>query len=77
LKKKHEERTLGLQLDETVPPGTSAIVALIDDMYLDRVERALTRATKRVEKAVDSEDYDKLEKALSESSKQVKSATES
>ncbi len=77
LKKRHEERTLGLQLDETVPPGSSAIVALIDDKYLDRVERALTRSTKRVEKAVDSEDYDKLEKALSESSKQVRSATES
>ncbi|MEX1103181.1 MAG: DUF1269 domain-containing protein, partial [Dehalococcoidia bacterium] len=52
LKKKHDERKLGLELEEYVPPGSSAIVAIIDDKYLDRVERALTRATKRVEKAV-------------------------
>ena len=77
LVKRHDERKLGLQLDETVPPGSSAIIALIDDKYLDRVERALTRATKRIEKAVDSEDYDKLEKALSESSKDVRSAVDS
>jgi uncharacterized membrane protein len=76
-RKKYEERQLGLHLDDTVPPGSSAIVALIDDKYMDRVERTLTRATRRVEKAVDSGDYEKLEKALSESSKQVKSATES
>lgn len=77
LVERHEERKLGLQLDETVPPGSSAIIALIDDKYLDRVERSLTRATKRVEKAVDAEDYDALEKALSESSKEVRSSIES
>ncbi len=77
LVERHQERKLGLQLDETVPPGSSAIVALIDDRYLDRVERALTRATKRVEKAVEAEDYEELEKALDKSAKEVRSATES
>lgn len=77
LVKRHEERQLGLQLDETVPPGSSAIVAVIDDKYLDRVERALTRSTKRIHKAIDAEDYDKLEEALAESSKEVRSAVDS
>ena len=77
LVERHEERKLGLQLDETVPPGSSAIVALVDDKYVDRVERALTRTTKRVEKAVEHEDYDELEKALSKSEKEVRSAIDS
>jgi uncharacterized membrane protein len=77
LVRRHEERQLGLQLDETVPPGSSAIIAVIDDKYLDRVERALTRSSKRIHKAIDSEDYDKLEEALAESEKEVKSAIDS
>jgi uncharacterized membrane protein len=76
LVERHQERKLGLQLDETVPPGSSAIIALVDDKYLDRVERALTRASKRVEKAVEAEDYEELEKALEKSSKEVRSAVD-
>jgi uncharacterized membrane protein len=77
LVRRHEERQLGLQLDETVPPGSSAIIAVIDDKYMDRVDRALTRSMKRTQKAIDSDDYEKLEKALSESSKEVRSAVDS
>ena len=77
LVRRHEERQLGLQLDETVPPGSSAIIAVIDDKYMDRVDRALTRSMKRTQKAIDSDDYEKLEQALSESSKEVRSAVDS
>ena len=42
--KKHEEKELGADLDEYFPPNSSAVVAVIDDMYLDRVDAALAKA---------------------------------
>ena len=56
LTKKHQEKKLGMDLEEVMPPGTSALVVVVDDMYADRVDRALDKATKRVSKAIDSGD---------------------
>ena len=61
LKKRHEEKQLGVDLEEYLPPGTSAVIVLVDDTYLDRVDRALTKSSKKISKAVDSGDVDKLE----------------
>ena len=77
LTKKHQEKKLGAELEEYLPPDSSAIVVVLDDLYLDRVERSLTRADKRIAKAVDSEDYDKLQKALEKSEAEVQGAVES
>ncbi len=77
LTKKHEEKKLGVELDEYLPPNSSAVAAVVDNRYLDRVEKALGKASKRVDKAIDTDDYDKLQKALSKSADQVGDALDS
>ena len=42
--KKREEKKVGLELEEYLPKGSSAIVAVLDDKYLDRIDAALGRA---------------------------------
>ncbi len=76
LVKRHEEKELGVDLDEYLPPNSSAAV-VVDDRYLDRVEKALTRADKRISKAIDSGDADKLAKALEKSSDELGDAIDS
>jgi uncharacterized membrane protein len=75
--KKHEEKKLGVDVDEYLPEGSSAILVLLDDEYLDRVQMALEKADKRISKAIDKGDYEKLEKALEKSADQVDKAMDS
>jgi uncharacterized membrane protein len=77
LTKKHEEKQLGVDVDEYLPPGSSAIVVVLDDQYLDRVDKALTKADKKVNKAIDSGDYDKINKAIADAGDNVSDAIES
>ncbi len=77
LTKKHEERLLGVALEEYLPPESSAVVVLIEDTYLDRVEAALGKADKRISRAVDSDDFTRLTKALAKSEEQVAKTVES
>ena len=62
--RKYEEKQIGVELSEYFPPDSSAVVVLVDDQYLDRVQSALGKSVKSVDKAIDSGDYDKLVKAL-------------
>jgi len=71
IKKNHEEKQFGVDVDEYLAPGTSAVVAVVDDKWADRVEKALDRADKRISKAIDSDDFDKLRKAIDESADDV------
>ena len=75
--KKHEEKELGVELDEYFPANSSAVVAVVDDVYLDRLQAVLGKAGKRVSKAIDRDDYDKLVKAVSKSADQIDDALES
>jgi len=77
LTKRHAEKELGVELGEYFPPSSSAVVVVIEDRYLDRVETALTKADKRIDKAIDSGDYEKLKKALEKSESQVGDALDS
>jgi uncharacterized membrane protein len=77
LAKKHEEKKLGVDLDEYLPEGSSAILVVLHDQYLDGVESALTKADKQVNKAIDSDDYDDLQKALSKADTEVDAAVDS
>ena len=77
LKKKHEEKQLGVEMEEYLPPGSSAVVAIVDDTYADRVEAALVNSDKRINKAIDKDDYDELQKALAQSSDEVTKAVNS
>ena len=74
LKKRHEEKQLGVDVDEYLPPGSSAVVAVVDDQWADKVESALVKSDKRISKAIDSGDYEELQKAISKSSDQVSEA---
>ncbi|MCZ7529645.1 MAG: DUF1269 domain-containing protein [Acidimicrobiia bacterium] len=75
--KKHEEKQLGVELEEYFPPGSSAVVVVVDDRYLDRVEAALRKADKKISKAIDSDDYEKLQKAISDAGDDVGKAVDS
>jgi uncharacterized membrane protein len=71
IRKSHEEKQFGVDVDEYLAPGTSAVVAVVDDKWADRVEDALDRADKRISKAIDSNDYERLRKAIEESADDV------
>ena len=75
--KKHEEKELGADVDEYFPPDSSAVVVVVDNKYLDRVEAALIKANKKVSKAIDQDDYEKLSKAVSDAQKDVGDAIDS
>ena len=77
LTKKHEEKKLGVSLEEYLPENSSAVVVIIDDVYLDRVQKALGKAGKHVSKAIDNDDYEALQKALAKGSDEVADAVDS
>ncbi len=77
LTKRHEEKELGVDVDEYLPAGSSAVVAVVDDRWADKVENALAKSDKRINKAIDSGDYDELQKAISKSSDEVSGAINS
>ncbi len=74
LRKRHEEKKMGVDVEEYLPPGSSAVVAVVDDEYADKVENALVKSDKRINQAIDSGDYDELQKAISKSSAEVSGA---
>ena len=77
LVKKHDEKQMGADVEEYLPPGTSAILVVIDDQYLDNVESALTKADKKLNKAIDSGDYDDIQKAIADAADNVDDAIDS
>jgi uncharacterized membrane protein len=64
--KRHEEKSIGVDAEEWLPVNSSAIVVVVDDLYLDRVDAAVGKATKKVDKAIDKGDYDAVVKAVNE-----------
>lgn len=63
--------------DEYLPLSTSAVVVIIVDQHLDRVETVLGKAAGRVSKATDSGSYDKLQNALSKSGDEIGAGADS
>jgi uncharacterized membrane protein len=72
--KKRDEKEVGLELEDYLPKGSSAIVAVVDDRYLDRIDAALAKAVKNVNKAIDRDDYAELEKAINEGGDKIAKA---
>ncbi|HEX6256477.1 MAG TPA: DUF1269 domain-containing protein [Euzebyales bacterium] len=77
LMKRHEESQLEIALHDYLPPGSSAIVALVEDRHLDRIDEALTRSAKKVSRAIDSGDYDKIRQELEDAGYRIGRAIES
>lgn len=75
--KRHEEKEIGVDAEEWLPNGSSAIVAVVDDLYLDRVEKAVDKAAKKVSKAIDEDDYDAVVKAVNEGDEKIIDAAQS
>lgn len=75
--KHHEEHELGVEAEQWLPNDSSAIVAVVDDLYLDNIDRAVAKATKKLNKAIDKGDYDAVVKALDEGSHQIVDAVDS
>lgn len=77
LMKRHTERELEVELDDVLPPASSAVVAVAEDRYLDRIDKALATSAKKISRAIDAEDYDKLRKELDAAGLRVDRAVES
>ena len=75
--KRHEEKQIGLDAEEWLPVNSSAIVAVVDDLYLDRVDAAVTKAVKKANKAIDKGDYDAIVTALNEGTDGITKAVDS
>lgn len=75
--KRHEEKQIGVDAETWLPAGSSAIVAVIDDLYLDRVDKAVDKAIKKTNKAIDKGDYDAVVKAVNDGDEKVIDAVES
>jgi len=76
--KRHDEHNIASAVDDEdwLPPGSSAIVAVVDDEYLDNVDAAVAKATKKVSKAIDKGDYDAVVKALDEGGEKIVKAVD-
>jgi uncharacterized membrane protein len=77
--KHHQEHTIAssVEAEDWLPRGSSAIVAVIDDQYLDRIDAAVGKAQRKLKKAIDKGDYDAVVKALNEGGEKVVEAIES
>jgi uncharacterized membrane protein len=71
IKKNRDEKKLGVDVDEYLAPGTSAVVAVVDEKWSDKVKMALRRADKRISKPIDADDYEKLRMAIEGSSDDI------
>lgn len=77
LLKRSEEKEIGEQLRDYLPPGSSAILAVVEDDYADRIDKAITKSAKKVSRAIDKGDYDKLAKELDNAGYRIGGAIES
>jgi uncharacterized membrane protein len=77
LAKRHEEKAIGVDAQAWLPNGASAIVAVVEALYQDRVDRAVDKAVKKTNKAIDKGDYDAVIKAVNEGDEKVIQAVES
>jgi uncharacterized membrane protein len=75
--KRHEEKEIGVDAEAWLPAGSSAIVAVVDDLYLDRIDNAVAKAVKKTNKAIDKGDYEAVVKALNEGGDDIAKAVDS
>jgi hypothetical protein len=53
-----------------VPPGSSGVVAVFEEIWVDEVEKQLAKADRKACKAVDKQTANELEKGLAQTKKQ-------
>ena len=72
LTKTHQEHGIAKDVEETITPGTSGVVAVFEEIWVEEVETALARATRKAVKQVDREQAKELKVALKEAKKEDK-----
>jgi uncharacterized membrane protein len=70
LNKHHDEKGIARDVEDVVPPGTSGVVAVFEEIWVDEVERQLAKADKKAIKEADKATADELKKGLAETKKQ-------
>jgi uncharacterized membrane protein len=70
LTKHHQEKGLEKDLEDTIPPGTSGVVAVFEEIWVAEVERQLAKADKKAVKEADKQTAKELKAALDETKKQ-------
>lgn len=77
LAKHHEEKSIQKDIEDVVPPGTSAIVAVFEEIWVDEVERQLAKAERKAIKEADKQTANELKRGLAETKKQESAGTAS
>jgi uncharacterized membrane protein len=70
LAKHHEEKGIQQDIEDAVPPGTSAVVAVFEEIWVDEVRRQLAKAERKAVKQADKQTANELKKGLAETKKQ-------
>ena len=73
LAKHHEEKSIQRDIEDVVPPGTSAVVAVFEEIWVEEVERQLAKAERKAIKAADKQTASELKRGLAEAKKQESS----
>jgi uncharacterized membrane protein len=61
LKHRHDRSELKQQIEETLPPGTSGVVAIVENTFLEQLDRTLAAAEKVSKQAMDATTVKDLE----------------
>jgi len=69
LAKHHEEKGIAKDLEDVVPPGTSGVVAVFEEVWVAEVERQLAKAERKAVKEADKQTAKELKAALEETKK--------
>jgi uncharacterized membrane protein len=70
LNKHHQEKGIAQDVEDVVPPGTSGVVAVFEEIWVDAVEKQLAKADKKAVKEADKETAKELQASLEETKKQ-------
>jgi uncharacterized membrane protein len=70
LVKHHDEKGIAKDVDEVVPPGTSGVIAVFEEIWVEEVERELAKAEKRAVKQADKQTAKELQKSLAAAKKE-------
>lgn len=57
-------------MEDVVPPGTSGVVAVFEEVWVDEVERQLAKADKKAVTQADKKTADELKRGLEDAKKQ-------
>jgi uncharacterized membrane protein len=70
LTKHHDESKIKKDIEDVLPPGTSGVVAVFDEVWVTQVEKELAKADKKAVEAADKETTKELKAALADTKKQ-------